>query len=71
VLNVAIRGTVAHGAVLQLLDAQGMPVEKRYLSAGSINKPIRLNELGYLRPGLYTIRLVSGENVVTKRILKG
>lgn len=71
VLNVAIRGTVAHGAVLQLLDAQGMPVEKRYLSAGSINKPIRLNELDYLRPGLYTIRLVSGENVITKRILKG
>ena len=70
-LNVSIRGTVTQGAVLQLLDAQGMPVEKRFLRPGTLNTPIRLDDLGHLRPGLYTVRLVSGEHVITKRILKG
>jgi hypothetical protein len=68
---VSIRGTVTQGAVLQLLDAQGMPVEKRFLRPGTLNTPIRLDDLGHLRPGLYTVRLVSGEHVITKRILKG
>ena len=71
VLNVSIRGALVEGALLQLLDHQGKPLQQRYLAGGSLDKPLRLNDLSSLRPGLYTIRLVSGDHVVTKRILKG
>ncbi|RPG81044.1 MAG: T9SS C-terminal target domain-containing protein [Crocinitomicaceae bacterium TMED114] len=70
-LSITVRGTVADGALLQLLDHQGMPVEAISLTGGKQNAPIRFNNLSNLRPGLYTVRLLSGRTVASKRILKG
>jgi hypothetical protein len=70
-LTVTIRGAVADGALLQLLDHQGMPMQTLSLKGGTVDSPIRFGDLGNLRPGLYTVRLLSGKTVVAKRILKG
>ncbi len=70
-LSITVRGTVADGALLQLLDQQGMPVEAISLTGGKQEAPIRFDNLSNLRPGLYTVRLLSGRTVASKRILKG
>lgn len=70
-LSITVRGTVADGALLQLLDHQGMPVKAISLTGGQQDAPIRFTDLSNLRPGLYTARLLSGRTVVSKRILKG
>lgn len=70
-LNVQIRGIVTEGALLQVLDQQGMPVASLSLSAGKVDGPIRLDDLGDLRPGIYSLRLLSGRQAVSIRILKG
>ena len=70
-LSITVRGTVADGALLQILDHQGMPVQAISLKGGQQETPIRFNDLSNLRPGLYTVRLLSGRTVASKRILKG
>lgn len=70
-LSITIRGVVKAGATLQLLNHQGMPLHVVSLAGGKLDAPIRFRDLGHLRPGLYTIRLHNGDNVVSKRILKG
>lgn len=70
-LNVQVRGTVQEGALLQVLDHQGMPVKAVSLSAGPVDGPIRMDDLGTLRPGIYSLRLLSGRQTVSIRILKG
>lgn len=70
VLNVDIRGTLQDGALLQVLDHQGMPVKAISLTAGKLDRPVRFTDLGNLRPGIYSLRLLSGRQVVSIRILK-
>ena len=70
-LNIQVRGTVQEGALLQILDHQGMPVKAVALSAGPVDRPIRMDDLGDLRPGIYSLRLLSGRQTVSIRILKG
>lgn len=70
-LSITIRGIVQEGAALQLLNHQGRPVRVVSLAGGKLDAPIRFRDLNNLRPGLYTIRLHTGDTVVSKRILKG
>jgi len=70
-LKVQVRGNVEAGALLQVLDHQGMPVASLTLAAGPVEGPIHLEELGDLRPGIYSLRLLSGRQAVSIRILKG
>lgn len=70
-LSITVRGILAQGAFLQLLDHQGMPIQTVSFPGGKVDAPIRFGNLNSLRPGLYTVRLVSGDTVVAKRILKG
>ena len=70
-LSVAIRGIVKAGATLELLNHQGMPVRMVSFAGGKLDAPVRFSDLNNLRPGLYTLRLVSGDRVISKRILKG
>ena len=48
-----------------------MPVQAISLKGGQQEAPIRFSDLSNLRPGLYTVRLLSGRTVASKRILKG
>lgn len=70
-LSITVRGILTQGAFLQLLDHQGMPIQTVSFPGGKVDAPIRFGNLNSLRPGLYTVRLVSGDAVVAKRILKG
>lgn len=69
-LSVQIRGAVQEGALLQVLDNQGMPVKSLSLSAGTHDRPIRFDDCGDLRPGIYSIRLLNGRKSVSMRVLK-
>jgi hypothetical protein len=69
-LSVSIRGIVKAGATLQLLNHQGMSVRMVSLAGGKLDAPVRFTDLNNLRPGLYTLRLVNGDRVISKRILK-
>lgn len=70
-LSITIRGSVKAGATLQLLNHQGMTERVMTLAGGQLQAPIRFTDLDTLRPGLYTIRLINGDKVFSKRILKG
>ena len=70
-LSITIRGVVRAGATLQLLNHVGMPERVISLAGGQLDAPIRFTDLDQLRPGLYTIRLINGDKVFSKRILKG
>jgi len=69
-LSITVRGIIKEGAVLQLLNHQGMPVRVISLAGGQLEAPIRFRDLDNLRPGLYTIRIHNGDTVVSKRIVK-
>jgi hypothetical protein len=70
-LSAKVRGTVQEGARLQVLDHQGMPIKSISLTAGQLEAPVRFTDLGDLRPGIYSLRLLSGRQSVSIRILKG
>jgi hypothetical protein len=70
-LSVKVRGTVKEGARLQVLNRQGMPVKTITLAGGQLEAPVRFTDLGDLRPGIYSLRLLSGRQSVSIRILKG
>jgi len=70
-LSAKVRGTVQEGARLQVLDHQGMPIKSITLTAGQLEAPVRFTDLGDLRPGIYSLRLLSGRQSVSIRILKG
>jgi hypothetical protein len=70
VLNVQVRGTVQEGALLQILDQQGMPVKALSLSGGKLDRPVRIDDCGELRPGIYSLRLLNGREAVSIRVLK-
>ena len=69
-LSVNIRGVLEEGALLQILDHQGMPVKAISLSAGKLSSPVRFNNLGDLRPGIYSLRLLNGRQAVSIRVMK-
>ena len=69
-LSAKIKGTVQEGARLQVLNHQGMPVKSITLTAGQLEAPVRFTDLGDLRPGIYSLRLLSGRQAVSIRILK-
>jgi len=69
-LSVQVRGTLLDGALLQVLDHQGMPVKTLGLVSGELEGPVRLDNLGDLRPGIYSLRLLNGRKAVSLRILK-
>ena len=70
-LSVKVRGAVQEGARLQVLDHQGMPIKSITLTGGPLEAPVRFTDLGDLRPGIYSLRLLSGRQSVSIRILKG
>ena len=70
-LSVKVRGTLKEGALLQVLDHVGMPVKTISLAGGPLEAPVRFTDLGDLRPGIYSLRLLSGRQSVSIRILKG
>lgn len=70
-LNVQIKGHISQGSTLKLLDQQGMPVRTISLTGGTSNGPVGFGDLSDLKPGLYTVKLWNGRQVISKRILKG
>ena len=69
-LSVNVRGTLQEGALLQVLDQQGTPVKSISLTAGELTAPVRLDNMGELRPGIYSLRLLNGRKVTSIRIMK-
>ncbi|GEM_PF-1049934 len=69
-LSVKVKGAVKEGALLQVLDHQGAPLKSVTLTAGKLEAPVRFTDLGDLRPGIYSLRLLSGRQAVSIRIMK-
>ena len=69
-LNVKVTAELKEGALLQVLDHQGVALKTLSLPAGKLDSPVRFDDLGDLRPGIYSLRLLNGREATSLRILK-
>ena len=70
VLNVKVTAELKEGALLQVLDHQGVALKTISLPAGKLDRPVRFDDCGDLRPGIYSLRLLNGREATSLRILK-